>query len=392
MLKILLTRGDQKSGVWLSLPATTDELHQANAALDHIHGAETNTEMRIAEVESPIPNLRQFLMSNGMGGIKNMKELNYLVQRVNDFTEYEADMYSGALEIEAINDLKDMINLTYSLEDYILYSGVSLTDELGKYLVENSIVQIPENIIQYIDFEKVGHQYELDNGGTYTRGGYVLKVNENDMRQVYDGQTFPDSTADQECIFRLKVCPSYLPEAQDKQFILKLPVSQTSLELMLKKFGVSDFGDCDVQSCDCHIKRLSNTLNIEGDIYGLNELANRIKDMLNDRESIVKFLAVLEEERPGELSEALDIARDLDRYEFLPRNIKTPVDYACHVLFDSGRYTVDNEVRDFVDLERYGTYKMEEDGVRKSTFGMLRKIDEPFKEQKPGFTQQMGGM
>lgn len=392
MLKVILTRGDHQNGVWLSLPVSPAEKEKTYAKLDRIYGTEKNPKTWIAEVESSIPKLSDFFIGMSMDGIHNTGELNFLAQRVNDFTKYEADLYSEALELEVISGLADMINLTYSLEYYKLYPGVSMTDELGKYLVENNIVHIHESAVKYIDFEKVGYEYETNNKGVYTEGGYVMKVSDNDIRQIYDGQTFPDFAPDQEYIFKLRVCPSYQPDAQDKQFIMKLPVSATNLGLMLSKYDVYDFDECDVKSCDCHIKRLSNTLNIGGDIYGLNELANRIKHMLGNQKSIVKFLAVLEEERPKELSDALNIANNLDRYELLSQNIKTPVDYACHVLFESGRYTVDNEVRDFIDLHKFGTYKMEEDGVRQSTFGMLRRMDEPFQKQKQGFNQQMGGI
>ncbi len=205
-------------------------------------------------------------------------------------------------------------------------------------------------------------------------------------------QAQPDPTDDKEYIFKLQVYPSYEPELRDNGFTLKLPLSKQELGQALAEHGIINFDECDVASCECHIKRLSNTMNLEGDIYGLNRLAAQIKHMLDKQEPITKFLAVLEEERPRELFEAIDIMDNLDRYEFLPQNIKTPADYACHVLFDSGRYVIDDEVKDFLDLDKYGKYKMEEDGVRQSVFGMLRRIDEPFQEQKQGFTQQMGGM
>jgi hypothetical protein len=69
---------------------------------------------------------------------------------------------------------------------------------------------------------------------------------------------------------------------------------------------------------------LSNTLNLEGDIYGLNRLAAKIKGMIGTQGRIAKFLAVLEEAKPSELSDAIDCIDRLERYELLNQNAKTP--------------------------------------------------------------------
>ncbi len=124
---------------------------------------------------------------------------------------------------------------------------------------------------------------------------------------------------DREYIFELQVYPSYLPEARETPFTLKLPAPESELRITLSKYGISDFVDCDVTSCECPLKRLSNTLNLEGDLYGLNRLAIQIKDMIGNQSRIAKFLAVLEEAKPSELSDAIDCMEALDDYEFLPQ-------------------------------------------------------------------------
>ncbi len=161
---------------------------------------------------------------------------------------------------------------------------------------------------------------------------YFLKP-EQELKQNKDpdlrNNTYTQSTPtdDKEYIFKLQVYPSYDPEARDKGFMLKLPMSKQELGLTLAKNGIIDFNECDVASCECSIKRLSDTLNLEGDIFGLNRLATHIKIIINTQENITKFLAALEEERSRNLSDAIDIMDNLDRYEFLSENIKTPADY-----------------------------------------------------------------
>ena len=54
-------------------------------------------------------------------------------------------------------------------------------------------------------------------------------------------------------------------------------------------------------------------------------------------------------------------------------------EYAHHVLNDpENRFFIEDEIVDFIDYERYGRYKMEEDGVRETGQGWLIRPDDPF--------------
>ncbi|MEA5022194.1 hypothetical protein SDC9_22001 [bioreactor metagenome] len=489
MLKVYLTRGNQGQGVWLDLPTSPAEMGEAYAVLDGIDSENLNT--RISATISSVSNLKRYIHEDD-----SLEQLDTLATVINKMSDRDAAIFSAALDLESVNGIKDLIRITYNLQNYKFFPDVTTPRELGIYLVESGDMDIHKSAWPYLDYEKVAAVYESNHGGAYTLLGYVVKNDSSptqtiseeeqigrgtfkekdyrvypsvgiidsevwravtarlrapfsnketaELRDFANGQnadsrsegvgqrpiktqddetsvsfwnsdkhvlkseqelkphTAPDPRSntqvqlgpadDKEYIFKLNVYPSYNPDARDKGFTLKLPMSIQELGLTLKERGITDFNDCDVESCECHIKRLSNTLNLEGNIYGLNKFATQIKHILDNKESITKFLAVLEEERPRELSEAIDIMDNLDRYELLPPNKKTPADYASHVLFDSGRYEIDDEVRNFLDLDKYGKYKMEEDSVRQSVFGMLRRIDEPSQEPEQGFTQQMGGM
>ncbi len=160
---------------------------------------------------------------------------------------------------------------------------------------------------------------------------YFLKP-EQELKQNKDpdlrNNTYTQSTPtdDKEYIFKLKsILPMTLKHGQGIH--AEASHVKTGAGLTLAKNGIIDFNECDVASCECSIKRLSDTLNLEGDIFGLNRLATHIKIIINTQENITKFLAALEEERSRNLSDAIDIMDNLDRYEFLSENIKTPADY-----------------------------------------------------------------
>ncbi len=391
MLKVLLTRTESDNGVWLTLPATPADIGEAYARLDNMNSTK-NLKTYINGVESSIPNLQKYLMKKRIDDINTFQELNFIARRIDGFIESEKTLFSGALDIASINVLANIINLINNLEKYKLYPDVSTSIELGKYLVENDIIRIHESAVGYIDFEKVANEYEANNSGTYTSSGYVMKTG-HDMEQVYDGVVLPDADIDKHCIFSLKLISHGNYSMIEKPYILKLPTSDTVLRKARDQLNVKCFDECEILEFESPISSLSSSLNIEGDIYSLNVLAKKINDILQEN-MIERFLAAVESENTEFISDALDIADNVAKYELIPASVITATDYAYYVLFDSGRYDIfiDDEINSFVDYEKYGNYKMEEDGIEKTSFGFIRRIDEPSQEQEQGLSQNIGGM
>ena len=385
MIKLLLAKENETSnnGVWLHLPAASKLLGEADRMLQR-----TNDRLHIIEVDSSIPNIKKYIKDGD-----NLKELDFLAQRIIGFTEQEAILFYGALDIEAVGGLKDIINLTYNLNNYELYQGVSSKTELGRYLVDNDIVHIHDSAIPYIDFSRVATEYDAEYSSTYTANGYVVKTG-CDAKCLYDGITLPDIYAGKNYIFNLKLISQYSFDTMEDTYTLKLPATEAALHEAREQLMVKHFDECEIEDCDCPIESLSNMLPMDGDIHSLNRLAQIVKDISQNEAMITKLLAALEAENPKETSAVLEIAESLDRYELMLSSVISATDYAHYVLFESGRYDIyiDDEIKSFVDYEKYGNYKMKEDGVMQTSFGVIRRIDEPFQEHEVGFTQQMGGM
>jgi hypothetical protein len=392
MLKVFLTRADKEKGVWISLPATPADVGEAYASMDNMDGTE-NSDTRITEVKCFIPNLQQYLVGKSTDDPSTMKELDFIARRIGGLTDSEAALLSGALDIEPTNTLADIINLTYNLDGYELYPYVSTANELGRYLVESGEMQIHESALPYIDYEKVATEFEANNSGTYTNSGYVVKTGEG-VNQIYDGITLPDVNAGKEYIFRLRLMSQFCFDTMEDPYNLTLPTTDAALREARDQLRVKHFDECEIEDCDCPIKGLSNMLPLDGDVHSLNRLAQIVKDVQHNEATITKLLAALEAEKPEEMSAVLEIAENFDRYELIPSTVHSVMDYAHYVLFESGRYDIyiDDEINSFVDYKKYGDYKMKEDGVRQTAFGMIRRIDEPFQEQEQSLTQQMGGM
>ena len=107
-----------------------------------------------------------------------------------------------------------------------------------------------------------------------------------------------------------------------------------------------------------------------------NTLALCLQEMEQEDGELMKFCAVLEVEQPGAFTEAVSIAMDRDDYELVPEDMD---EYGKQVLRRTG---ADDEVIDtidgYMDFSRLGEDSMAEDGVRRTEFGLVRRLSKPF--------------
>ena len=125
-------------------------------------------------------------------------------------------------------------------------------------------------------------------------------------------------------------------------------------------------------------------------IEQMNRLAQKISVM--DGITLSKFSGALDIEPVNSMGDIQRIADSLDDYELLP-GVTTDYDYGYHVLYETDLEERDieplEELKDFIDFEAYGKYRMEEDGVRETDLGMMRRISEPFNPER---NMEMGGL
>ncbi len=161
---------------------------------------------------------------------------------------------------------------------------------------------------------------------------------------------------------------------------LVLPASYERLGQVRSLLGVEDFteavnGDIKFSKfCLAEIIPL-DTITVEE----ANALARCIQQMEQDDE-LEKFCAALEVEQPDTFSGALTIAMDIDDYESIPEDMS---EYGKAVLRRTG---ADDEVIDtidgYMDFSRLGEDSIEADGVRRTEFGLVRRLSAPFPPQQ----------
>lgn len=174
-------------GKWHSFPTTKKELRQTFREIG-IDGKRYE-EYFVTDYEAEIDGLYDCLPEYA-----NLDELNYLASKIDELSEYEIETLEAAIEYgDYASSIKDIINLTENLDCYDFLSGINNENDLGYYWIEDSgcyDLDSMGNLARYFDYERFGRDIALDEGGTFTKNGYI-RNNGDSFNEEYDGVNIP---------------------------------------------------------------------------------------------------------------------------------------------------------------------------------------------------------
>lgn len=348
-------------GDYLHFPAPVRDIQESIAGLD-------TDRLRIIDAKSPIRNLAKYIQCADLSSEEDLRVLNAIAQRTDAMTETEAKIFSGVLDSESVNGLNDVLRIAHSLEQYQIIPEVTSDRELGIWLVDNNLLDVsfPETVRPYLDYVAMGAEYYANHGGAYTLSGYVKRK-----------EDVPQPGMDNACI-RLTLAAGH------STFPVCLPDWGGKLELAKRVLNLDDLDDAVVRKIEFKPSM--------SELEGLLPLDSVTADTANDLACVLeqiercgeleKFYCALSANCPDTFAEALDIATDIDDYELVPDDAE---EYGRQVL---RRIGADDEIIDAIDgymnFSALGEVSMSEDGVRRTEFGLVRRLSEPFPQQDTG--------
>lgn len=115
-------------------------------------------------------------------------EVNYLCRLLSSLTDVELATFQAVVESGAHSrSTSDLINLAMNIECYDLYFGVGDDQELGRiYADDMELIDIPEDVRPYFDFEAYGRKVRSDSKGCFVNGGF-LRRSEIIFEEFYHG-------------------------------------------------------------------------------------------------------------------------------------------------------------------------------------------------------------
>ena len=172
-------------GVWLSMPTTTEQLHEAMKSVgitaknpqDFFINGFANTEQQPFDV--PLPVIQS----------ASLDELNYLGNLLSMLGDEDREKFAAAVTLgEYAGNIKDLINLAQNLDCYWIYPTVQNEADYGYYLIDElDELELPEEVKKYFMYEEYGRDAAINDGGRFTEQGYIYN-NKNTFTEWYNGR------------------------------------------------------------------------------------------------------------------------------------------------------------------------------------------------------------
>ena len=153
-----------------------------------------------------------------LGEYENLDELNYLASKLDEMSESEYAQFQAGMEMgDHCGSLQEIINLTENLDCYEVYPDIHDYDDLGRYYIEElDVMQVPEHLQNYIDYEAYGRDVALEENGIFTDQGYVRDTGDS-FHEYYDGErgSIPDE-------YRVMTFQDDLPEEEKSEWAMDI--------------------------------------------------------------------------------------------------------------------------------------------------------------------------
>ena len=326
-IKLEIAAENPESRSWLyadlQLPAEEHEIRDAFQRA-RITSPDTYHEFSIYECEA-IPALPFRRLDS-----PSLDELNYLAKRLDSLNEEERLVLQAVSpkilkvgEDELVSP-KDLINMTYGLDEVSIISNVGNAQQLGQFVIENDlhtdVEAVPDDSVYLLDRTRIGQLQQQNDGGVFIDGKYIVTA-EYELPEVYDGKNLPVENPTSWFAFKRDVtkppASDDLGEVEAVAETLTLPVDRAEADELAKRLGMERIEDCVYLGFESSIPQID--ADKFGDMHDFDQLNNLSEMMLEMSPSDqVKFKAVLSAEEPEKIEQILDIARSLDQYEFAP--------------------------------------------------------------------------
>jgi hypothetical protein len=289
----------------------------------------------------------------------NIDELNYLMKRLDGFSQKEIERFYAASFAENPKTMGELINLSFNMHCYSLVSDFNDLEKVGKdlYLTERQAVSTKE--LDELDGESYAMDVIKNNLNPIITPYGVLYKNSNLPEQVYNGKQFPPY------LWKETIAAVQLTAKGENEYIY-LPCSDVEVEKALMRLETPYLHDCEV-AVDSH-SFPENILNIVSanttsviKVDALNNLSKYYSEM--GSQNIRYFEKLMDHIKPRTIDEVFVLAESMYEFELFD-GIKDIESYGRYMICESGRFEYDPNLEEYIDFKRYGREKMaQEDGA-----------------------------
>ena len=302
-------------------------------------------------------------------------EHDWLERRFSNMTEKEKILFQGAMELEKPQEIGHVMRIASQLDCYDLFYGAGDEAALGKFVME-SIECSSDAARPFLNAEHLGAAYHQSQNGAFCNGHYVRNIKLADPFVEED--------------------PTLQPVAGDYAIRVKL-ASRSNMEgiwvgfpdsgeyidsnhpdellLGLDSLQAESLSECIALEVDCCLPQLTGIL----DQYdSASELVRHAIDFgyvwaeqgQGAPHWLDKWQAVLELEDCHRLDLALDLAQNLQHYEFFPRGMDLAA-YGRELAVRNGVIPPSRLITDAFDGAAYAEANMGQYGLSTTDHGYV---------------------
>lgn len=312
-------------------------------------------------------------------GKADLCQLNALAQKLSELDDWQSISFEGLVNMEVEKrepfGIPRLIDLAYNAD--CCYVAVDVEDDaaLGKFYAENGFVpkveNLPDEVFELLDFQKIGRDCRTGEGGVFTSGGYVVQHTE--LAEAYKDMDLTLKMPDYTILLEISKGhfndPAYDSE---KTTLLPLPAEPAVMDAALDAVGAWDWREVGFRCLDCRVPSLISHIDEGENIAHINRLAQKLQAM--DETVLTKFKAVLEATEDFSVLGATHTSDALDEYLFTPQ-YASPEDMAWDFLESSVGEAGMSTLLPHINLYAYGRALMEGQECTLTEYGLISRED-----------------
>lgn len=251
----------------------------------------------------------------------DLYQFNALAEQLSTFSNTDAVAFEGLVEMEIDKlcrsnggelTLSRVLDLAYSSDCCHVVQGITDDAALGQFYVENDFLpeleNVPDSVLQVLDYEKIGRSMREGEGGVLTPHGYVMQ--ESELRQAPPDLGRPPRKPPYMIYF---LCVSDVRAVK-----LYLPAKQAELDAVLDCLEVDSWQEVRLEDRDAAMPEMWLFTDMAYDgMEQINRFAQCLEELDRNNE-LIKFKAVAGQLDISGLDDVFALAERLSEYALEP--------------------------------------------------------------------------
>ena len=251
----------------------------------------------------------------------DLYQFNALAEKLRTFGDVDAVAFEGLVEMEIDKlcrsnggelTLSRVLDLAYSSDCCHVVQGITDDAALVQFYVENDFLpeleNVPDSVLQVLDYEKIGRSMREGEGGVLTPHGYVMQ--ESELRQAPPDLGRPPRKPPYMIYF---LCVSDVRAVK-----LYLPAKQAELDAVLDCLEVDSWQEVRLEDRDAAMPEMWLFTDMAYDgMEQINRFAQCLEELDRNNE-LIKFKAVAGQLDISGLDDVFALAEHLSEYALEP--------------------------------------------------------------------------